>query len=352
MEEAYNYRGKLIKVSLIVTIIASVLCFSVMMAYASQKTIIVSEEESGEESPVGYNTVEWTIDTVNLTDTKSPVLKVFIPSDTPMSDVISSVRYDLSTVSFRIKNTRESYFLSDPPRGNYGHVKAARGFFDGQDTTIVFDLDEACMCDISRKGRVLELKFSPVKTAVRPIVMIDAGHGGYQSGTRVGEVSEKNVTLSLASMVRDLSKDKPYTVLLTREDDEYLSTQERIDSIKAVDADFFVGIHLSTDIEDTKKFGMSAYYNPLYYHNGLENAEFADILLKSVATEASDKAIGVFEAGEEEAALKTLDIPSAYLYVGYLSNTEEAKLLGDREYLKKIAQGIVNALDEVMGVKE
>ncbi|MBR5897583.1 MAG: N-acetylmuramoyl-L-alanine amidase, partial [Lachnospiraceae bacterium] len=225
--------------------------------------------------------------------------KVFLPSDTSASDIVPGVRYDKNSVRIRIKNTRESYFLSDPPRGNYEHVKVARGSFDGRDTTITFELDESCACEINRKGRTLELTFTPVRKITHPIVMIDAGHGGYQAGTRVGDVTEKNVTLSLATMVRELTKDKPYTVLLTREDDEFLSTQERIDAIEAVNADYYVGIHLSTDVDDTKKFGMSAYYNPLYYHNGLENAEFADILLKTVATAASDKAIGVFEAGED-----------------------------------------------------
>ena len=353
MEERYQNRGNLIKVSLIVAIIASVLTFSVMIAYASQKTIIVNEEsEEGDSYLYGYDDLQWSIDTANLSDPKAAVLKVFIPSDTPMSDVTLGVRYDSKSVSVKIKNTRESYFLSDPPRGNYEHVQVAKGIFDGRDTTIIFEFDEACACDMERKGRVLELRFKPVKEIDHPVVMIDAGHGGNQSGTRVGNLAEKNVTLSLATMVRELAKDKPYTVLLTREDDELLSTQDRIAAIEAVDADYFVSIHFSTDVEDTKKFGMSAYYNPLYYHNGLENAEFADILLRTVATAASDKAIGVFEAGEDEAALKVLDIPSAYLYAGYLSNADEAKLLGDFDYLYKIAKGIVEALDTVIGTDE
>ena len=349
MEERYQNRGNLIKASFIITVIASILTFSVMIAYASQKTIIVNEEsEEGDSYLYGYDDLQWSIDTANLSDPKAAVLKVFIPSDTPMSDVTLGVRYDTKSVSVKIKNTRESYFLSEPPRGNYEHVVAARGVYDMKDTTIFFELDEPCVCDMTPKGRVLELRFTPISEIEGPIVMIDAGHGGYQTGTRVGDVTEKNVTLSLADMVRDLCKDKPYTVLLTREEDAFLSVQERIKSIEAVDADYFVGLHFSTDVEDTKKFGMSAYYNPLYYHNGLENAEFADILLKSAATAASDKALGVFEAGEDEQALRTLDIPSAYLYAGYLSNADEAKLLGSSEYLYKIAEGIVNALDTVI----
>ena len=111
---------------MIVTIIASVLSFSVMIAYASQKTIIVSEEDEDRESYLqGYDEVQWAIDTKNLSDSKTNVLKVFIPSDTSASDVIPAIRYDQKTMRIRIKNTRESYFLSDPPRGNYEHVKVA-----------------------------------------------------------------------------------------------------------------------------------------------------------------------------------------------------------------------------------
>ena len=346
MNENWKDRGNLIKVSLIITIIASVLSFSVMLAYAAQKTIIVNEEQEADDSwLIGYNDLEWAIDTKNLSEKNATALKVFIPNDTPSSDVSMGVRYDRKWVNVYIKNTRESYFLSDPPRGNYEHVKVARGIFDGKDTTIVFELDEPCACEMKRNGRVLEITFKPVSEMPHPIVMIDAGHGGYQSGTRVGDVVEKDLTLSLAKKVRTLLEEKGITVLLTREDDCFLSTQERIASIEAVGADYFVSLHFSTDVDDVKKFGMSAYYNPLYYHNGLENAEFADMLLKSAATAASNKALGVFEAGEDEAILKVLDMPSAYLYAGFLSNAEETRLLTDPEYLSKIAQGIADALE-------
>ncbi|SCX13637.1 N-acetylmuramoyl-L-alanine amidase [Lachnospiraceae bacterium YSD2013] len=350
MNEKWRDRGNLIKASLILTIIASVLSFSVMIAYASQKTIIVSEESEEKETYLyGYDNLEWAIDTKNLSEEKAAALKVFVPSDTPMSDISMSVRYDRKTVSVRIKDTRESYFLSDPPRGNYKHVDVARGIFDGKDTMIVFELDEACTCEMERKGRALELTITPVSEIKRPIVMIDPGHGGAQSGTRVGDIVEKNITLSLAEKVRALAEDKGFTVLLTREDDEALTTEERIKAIKAVSPDYFVGIHLSTDVDDVKKFGMSASYNSLYYHNGLENAEFADMILKSAAVSASNKALGINEAGDEEAVLKVLDMPAMYLYAGFLSNTDEARLLNNSEYLNKIAQGIVDALETAVG---
>ena len=350
MNEKWRDRGNLIKASLILTIIASVLSFSVMIAYASQKTIIVSEESEEKETYLyGYDNLEWAIDTKNLSEEKAAALKVVVPSDTPMSDISMSVRYDRKTVSVRIKDTRESYFLSDPPRGNYKHVDVARGIFDGKDTMIVFELDEACTCEMERKGRALELTFTPVSEIERPIVMIDPGHGGAQSGPRVGDIVEKNITLSLAEKVRALAEGKGFTVLLTREDDEALTTEERIKAIKAVSPDYFVGIHLSTDVDDVKKFGMSASYNSLYYHNGLENAEFADMILKSAAVSASNKALGINEAGDEEAVLKVLDMPAMYLYAGFLSNTDEARLLNNSEYLNKIAQGIVDALETAVG---
>ena len=324
----------------------SILSMSVMIAYATQKTIIVNDDETAKETvATTAGAVNWSIDTKNLSDKKAEVLKVFVPSDATSSTVVVSTRYDRKTVSVMIKDTRESYFLSDPPRGNYSHVKTATGAFDGKDTTITLELDDVCVCDYEFRGHTLELKFIPVSDIKRPIVMLDPGHGGAQSGTRVGDIAEKNITLSLAKKVRELSEGKNFTVLLTREDDEALTTEERIRSINAVDSDFFVGIHMSTDVDDVKKFGMSASYNSLYYHNGLENAEFADMILKSAAISACNKALGINEAGDEEAVLKVLDMPAAYLYAGFLSNADEARLLADSRYLTKIAEGIVDALE-------
>src|SRR5215469_5069533 len=81
----------------------------------------------------------------------------------------------------------------------------------------------------------------------RPIVVIDAGHGGRDPGaTSVsGEVHEKDLTLALAKELRDdLVQRGRVRVAMTREDDRYLTLDQRAAVARRLDAAMFVSLHM------------------------------------------------------------------------------------------------------------
>ncbi len=81
--------------------------------------------------------------------------------------------------------------------------------------------------------------------AQRPLVLVDPGHGGTNVGAPgvEGRVYEKQVNLVLArSLAREL-KARGVRVVLTRDDDVYLSLRRRIARANELDADAFVSIH-------------------------------------------------------------------------------------------------------------
>src|SRR5689334_3722856 len=83
----------------------------------------------------------------------------------------------------------------------------------------------------------------------RPIVVIDPGHGGRDPGaTSVsGEVREKALTLALAQDLRDLLvKRGRVRVAMTREDDRYLTLDERAAVARRLDAAMFVSLHMDS----------------------------------------------------------------------------------------------------------
>lgn len=354
-DSSFDTRKKFMGVTLIVTAFVAVFSLYICLAYASGKTIIVNDEEQTEEAireeskpAEEIKIISWTIDTRNLKDKKADSLNIMIPAGMDASDVEISVRYDIPGISVTLKNTRESYFLSNPPKGCYDYIEEASGSFDGENTTVSFGLTESCLCSVEYENSTMELVLTPVSEAGHPLVVLDAGHGGEHSGVKAGKLCEKDVCLMIAKKVRDLSKDRAYTVLLTRSADESMTTEERIKSVEALNPDYFISIHFSGDVEDVNKFGLSACYNGTYYHNGLENVEFADKVLRNVAINTQNRALGLFEAGEQELPLKVLNMPATYLYAGFLSNKEEAALLEKGAYIEKIAQGIIDALDEVI----
>ncbi len=82
---------------------------------------------------------------------------------------------------------------------------------------------------------------------LRPaLVVLDAGHGGEDQGTRsVGGVVEKHVTLELAARVkRHLERDGWFKVVLVRERDERLDVPRRVEIANSTGADLFISLHL------------------------------------------------------------------------------------------------------------
>ena len=78
----------------------------------------------------------------------------------------------------------------------------------------------------------------------RPLVVIDAGHGGFDPGAGTGAIREKALTLSLAQGLRDeLLAHGGVRVALTRDEDTFLLLPERAGIARRLKADLFISIH-------------------------------------------------------------------------------------------------------------
>ena len=80
--------------------------------------------------------------------------------------------------------------------------------------------------------------------ASQPLVVIDAGHGGFDPGARTPAVDEKTLTLGLALALRDqLLADGGVRVAMTRKDDSFVALDERYEVARRLGADLFLSIH-------------------------------------------------------------------------------------------------------------
>ncbi|MBK8083219.1 MAG: N-acetylmuramoyl-L-alanine amidase [Devosia sp.] len=82
----------------------------------------------------------------------------------------------------------------------------------------------------------------------RPLVVIDPGHGGVDNGaTAPNGVHEKDITLRFATQLQQvLMATNRFDVALTREEDTYLTLNERVDLARENKADLFVSLHADT----------------------------------------------------------------------------------------------------------
>jgi len=76
-------------------------------------------------------------------------------------------------------------------------------------------------------------------------IVIDAGHGGYESGIVSGGLREKDITLSVARDLESVLTKKRLPVSLTRKTDQFLSITDRALSANQKSPDVFISIHLS-----------------------------------------------------------------------------------------------------------
>lgn len=172
-----------------------------------------------------------------------------------------------------------------------------------------------------------------------PLIVIDAGHGGEDEGCSWEEQEEKNLNLRLANMLKETLEENGFRVLLTREEDEALSLEERVILANEAQGDLFLSIHQNAS-EDQMVHGVETWYCE-------ESSEQSERLAKLVQqyvvlyTKARDR--GVVET-DTLYVIRECNMPSCLVETGFLSNKDEREKLVTEEYMEKIVEGITDAV--------
>ncbi len=168
------------------------------------------------------------------------------------------------------------------------------------------------------------------------VVVLDAGHGGVQSGCEFDGVLEKDITLAVTMLAAEKLRAEGVTVILTREDDTDVSLDERCRIANNVGADLFVSIHCNSYTEDTSVSGFEG-----YYHNGTKGQRLAEYIL------AAANALGVKTRHVKDAnyqVIRDTTMPAALMEIGFLSNPAERARLQTEDYQTTIAQAIADGV--------
>lgn len=215
-------------------------------------------------------------------------------------------------------------------------------------------------------------------------VVIDAGHGGIDSGARgISGIEEKMITLAFALELRKkLEATGKYNVALTRETDIFLRLDERVRVARESEADLFISIHadsirlpnfrgatvytLSERASDAEAAATAARENLSDEIAGFVAAEsddeVTDILIDLIRRETHAFSIRFARTllGELSGSLELVsnplrsagfmvlrapDVPSVLLELGYLSNAEDEKLMRDAAWRAEAADRIIKAID-------
>ncbi|WP_299504879.1 N-acetylmuramoyl-L-alanine amidase [uncultured Roseobacter sp.] len=217
----------------------------------------------------------------------------------------------------------------------------------------------------------------------RFVVAIDPGHGGVDPGAERDDVNEKELMLQIALELREaLLRSGVSDVVLTRESDMFVSLEGRVAIAHRSGADVFLSLHadalsqggaqgatvyvLSEDASDTATAHLAARHNRADIIAGTDltgsDDEVASVLLDLARqeTEPRSKSLakalvkGMTEAGGPMnrrplrqagfSVLKSADIPSVLVEVGFLSSERDLKNLRDPTWRAKIVGGMARSI--------
>jgi N-acetylmuramoyl-L-alanine amidase len=220
---------------------------------------------------------------------------------------------------------------------------------------------------------------SPVARG-RPIVVIDAGHGGRDPGavSVSGQVREKELTLVLARALRDeLVRRGRVRVAMTRDDDRYLTLDDRAAVARRLDAAMFVSVHIDSAANSLAR-GASVYSlsdvasdaeaaQLAARENSGADADsrrstvdnmLADLAMRSqmsasanLAARLVNKAAGRVELRPNPHrfaafhVLRRADAPAVLFEAGYLSNADDELLLRDPAERAKMVLALAQAIE-------
>ena len=221
--------------------------------------------------------------------------------------------------------------------------------------------------------------------ASRPLVVIDAGHGGHDPGALSddGGLREKDVTLAVAKAIRDaLLASGRVRVALTREDDRFLVLQERYGLARRLKADLFISVHcdsagnadatgatvytLSEIASDKEAARLAARENKADILAGVDlgaaSPDISSILIDLTQRETMNASANFARLLGREAqplipikanyhrmasliVLKAPDMPSVLFETGYISNSADAAFLASPDGRRKVAQSVRKAVE-------
>jgi N-acetylmuramoyl-L-alanine amidase len=220
---------------------------------------------------------------------------------------------------------------------------------------------------------------------LRPVIVIDPGHGGIDNGTQSGSEYEKTLVLGFGLALRDrIEKSGKYRVVMTRTDDTFIPLNDRVKIARNQSAALFVSIHadalprregdaqgatiytLSDRASDAEAERLAEAENKADAIGGVnlteEPTDVADILidLAQRETRTFSNRFARLLMGEMKTAtrmhkhplksagfrvLKAPDVPSVLIELGYVSNKDDLEHLVSEDWRSRTVGSVAHAID-------
>lgn len=198
------------------------------------------------------------------------------------------------------------------------------------------------MIVVSKK--LSQLVTSDAVKAQSRVIVIDAGHGGYDPGKiGVNKALEKDINLQIAQRVKKCLEENEIEVVMTREEDIMADTkradmQKRVNLINKTKPAIAVSIHQNS-YSNSSVTGAQ-----VFYYKGSEVGKEAATLMQEELKKINSENVRQIKDNNNFYMLKKTKVPTIIVECGFLSNAWEAERLVSEEYQIELAEAICNGI--------
>ncbi|SFA54090.1 N-acetylmuramoyl-L-alanine amidase [Parageobacillus thermantarcticus] len=174
-------------------------------------------------------------------------------------------------------------------------------------------------------------------------IFIDPGHGGTDPGAIGNGLQEKNVTLQIATRIRDilLAEYNNVSIRMSRTGDQTVSLTERTNAANAWGADFYLSVHINSG-------GGTGYEDYVYLGVGVPTTIYQKNIHEQII-----KLVDFFDRGMKQAnfhVLRETNMPAVLTENGFIDNANDAAKLKSSSFIENIARGHVNGIARSFGL--
>lgn len=194
-----------------------------------------------------------------------------------------------------------------------------------------------------------------------PVVVLDPGHGGNDSGAMCGNMLEKDLTFDVARRLDRQLQAKGLGTILTRIGDSYVSLAERTALTNRVPDCVFVSIHFNEGNKEGTSTGIETYYADHQITPGAPvvpwlpflqraSSQTPNIESQSLAGFIQDALVRQTQAAnrgtkpQQYFVIANVHHPAVLVEGGFINNPAELAKLGEEQYREQLATAICDGI--------
>ncbi|OJU61654.1 MAG: hypothetical protein BGO01_06205 [Armatimonadetes bacterium 55-13] len=183
------------------------------------------------------------------------------------------------------------------------------------------------------------------------IIVVDAGHGGHDSGAKAvgGGTLEKTLTLKIAKQLSQKLADEGATVIMTRKTDVFIELTERAAIANRNKADIFISCHINSSSAKSKTTGTITFY----HGQDAIGQVLADCIQSEIAKVSKLRSIGtwsdnrIYQSGFS--VLRNSKMPCVLIEFGFINQSTDLKRMVTEDFQSSVAGAIVKGLKVYLG---